>query len=43
MKSLLDACLHDHILIGDDFYSMADAGIMKTINSKMKPIVKLGQ
>jgi DNA repair protein RadC len=40
--SVLDACLHDHIIIGDDFYSMADAGFMKTINAKVKQILSSG-
>ncbi len=35
----IGACLHDHIIIGDDFYSMADAGVMKTINSEVKKIL----
>ncbi|MFH2060503.1 MAG: JAB domain-containing protein [Pseudomonadota bacterium] len=31
--------LHDHIIIGDSFYSMADSGIIEQINTRMRELI----
>jgi DNA repair protein RadC len=35
----MDAKLHDHIIIGDSYYSMADSGIIETIKNRMRDLV----
>ena len=37
----IDVVLHDHIIIGAGFYSMADAGVMARINSKIKQLMSV--
>ena len=37
----IDVVLHDHIIVGTGYYSMADAGIMATINSKVKQLLSM--
>ena len=38
--SSIDACFHDHIIIGETFYSMADQGIMKAMKQKIESFMK---
>ena len=35
----MDAKLHDHIIIGDSYYSMADAGYIQKINDRMRELI----
>ena len=35
----VDVELHDHIIIGDSYYSMADSGIIGTIKNRMRDLV----
>ena len=35
----MDAKLHDHIIIGDRYYSMADSGIIETIKNRMRKLI----
>ena len=35
----MDAKLHDHIIIGDRYYSMSDAGDIRKINDRMREIL----
>ena len=35
----MDAKLHDHIIVGDSYYSMADSGIIETIKNRMRDLV----
>ena len=37
----IDATLHDHIIIGDGFYSMADSGLLNTVKSKFNNLLSL--
>jgi len=37
----VDATLHDHIIIGDGFHSMADTGFLKTVKSKFNNLLSL--
>ena len=37
----IDATLHDHIIIGDGFHSMADTGFLKTVKSKFNNLLSL--
>ena len=39
----IDVVLHDHIIIGTGLYSMADAGVMATINSRVKKLLMIVQ
>jgi DNA repair protein RadC len=39
----IDVVLHDHIIIGTGLYSMADAGVMATINSQVKKLLMIVQ
>ena len=34
--SSIDALLHDHIIVGDDYYSFSDRGIMEEINRHVR-------
>lgn len=38
--SCIDACFHDHIIIGDTFYSMADEGIIRRMKEKIRGFMK---
>ena len=38
VMSGIDVLLHDHVIIGDGYYSMADSGDIKIINDRMKEI-----
>jgi DNA repair protein RadC len=35
----MDAKLHDHIIVGDRYYSMSDAGDIKKIKNRMRKII----
>ncbi|MBT5527996.1 MAG: DNA repair protein RadC [Cytophagia bacterium] len=35
----MDAKLHDHIIVGDSYYSMSDAGDIKKIKNRMREII----
>ena len=35
----MDVQLHDHIIIGDDYYSMADSGILETVKNRVRDLV----
>ena len=37
----INAKLHDHIIIGDSYYSMADSGILETINNRMRELISI--
>ncbi len=37
----IDVALHDHIIIGDSFHSMADSGWLKTISSRFNDLLSL--
>ena len=37
----IDATLHDHIIIGDGFHSMADSGLLNTVKSKFNNLLSL--
>jgi len=37
----IDVTLHDHIIIGDGFYSMADKGMLKSIKSRYNDLLVL--
>ena len=37
----VDATLHDHIIIGDGFHSMADSGLLNTVKSKFNNLLSL--
>jgi len=37
----IDVTLHDHIIIGDSFHSMADSGFLKTVSSKFNNLLLL--
>ena len=37
----MDVKLHDHIIIGDSYYSMADSGILETINTRMRELISI--
>jgi DNA repair protein RadC len=37
--SSINAKLHDHIIIGDSYHSMADAGYIQKVNTRMRDIV----
>lgn len=36
----IDACFHDHIIIGDNFFSMADHGIIRSLRDKVCGFLK---
>lgn len=36
----IDVCFHDHIILGETFYSMADAGIIKAMKEKVQSFMK---
>ena len=33
--------LHDHIIVGDSYYSMADSGIIEQINTRMREFISV--
>jgi len=35
----VDVELHDHIIIGDSYYSMADSGIIRTVKNRLRELV----
>ena len=35
----MDVKLHDHIIVGDSYHSMADSGYIQKINTRMKEIL----
>lgn len=35
----MDAHLHDHIIIGDNYYSMSDSGIIEKIKTRMRELI----
>lgn len=35
----IDAKLHDHIIIGDSYYSMAEAGIIEIVQSRIRELI----
>ena len=35
----MDVKLHDHIIVGDNYHSMADSGYIQKINTRMKEIL----
>ena len=35
----MDVKLHDHIIVGDSYHSMADSGYISTINTRMREIL----
>lgn len=35
----MDVQLHDHIIIGDDYYSMTDSGILETVKNRVRDLV----
>jgi len=37
----IDSTLHDHIIIGDGFHSMADSGLLNTVKSKFNNLLSL--
>ncbi|EFK08787.1 DNA repair protein RadC domain protein [delta proteobacterium NaphS2] len=37
----VDALLHDHIIVGDDYYSFSEKGIMDEINREAKGFLKI--
>ena len=37
----INAELHDHIIIGDRYYSMADAGILETVKNRMRDLISV--
>ena len=37
----IDAKLHDHIIVGDSYYSMADSGILETIKNRMRELISV--
>ena len=37
----IDVTLHDHIIIGDGFHSMADSGLLNTVKSKFNSLLSL--
>jgi DNA repair protein RadC len=37
----IDSTLHDHIIIGDGFHSMADSGLLNTVKSKFDNLLSL--
>lgn len=37
----IDVALHDHVIIGDGYYSMADSGDIQTIMGRMKEIISM--
>ena len=37
----IDVALHDHVIVGDGYYSMADSGDIQTIMRRMKEIVSM--
>jgi DNA repair protein RadC len=37
----IDVALHDHIIVGAGFYSMADAGVMATIKSRVRQLLSM--
>jgi DNA repair protein RadC len=39
----IDVALHDHIIIGASFHSMADAGTMAAINSRVRQLLSVAQ
>ena len=38
----IDVQFHDHIIIGNDFYSMADAGLLRSMKDQLKNFLKGG-
>jgi DNA repair protein RadC len=38
----IDVSFHDHIIIGDGYYSMADSGFMKTVSTQFKKMLAEG-
>ena len=38
--SSIDVCFHDHIIIGDTFFSMADEGVIKSMKEKIQNFMK---
>ena len=39
--SSIDATLHDHIIIGDSFHSMADSGWLQSVRSRYNDLLSL--
>ncbi|MBA3010052.1 MAG: DNA repair protein RadC [Desulfobacula sp.] len=37
----IDVELHDHIIIGDSYHSMADSGIIQTVKNRMRELVSV--
>ena len=37
----IDVSLHDHVIVGDGYYSMADSGDIQTIMGRMKEIISM--
>jgi len=37
----IDVSLHDHVIVGDGYYSMADSGDIQMIMGRMKEIVSM--
>ena len=38
----IDACLHDHIIIGNGFHSMTDTGWLKRVKDQFSDLLKAG-
>jgi DNA repair protein RadC len=36
----IDVCFHDHIIMGETFYSMADEGIVRSMRDKVQNFMK---
>ena len=39
--SSIDVTLHDHIIIGDGFHSMADSGLLRSVRSRYNDLLSL--
>ncbi|MBC8430788.1 MAG: DNA repair protein RadC [Desulfobacterales bacterium] len=37
----IDVTLHDHIIVGEGFYSMADAGLLQSVKSRYNDLLSL--
>ncbi|MCD4676581.1 MAG: DNA repair protein RadC [Desulfobacula sp.] len=37
----MDVKLHDHIIVGDSYYSMADAGYIQKVNVRMRELISV--
>jgi len=39
----IDACFHDHLIIGSGYYSMADAGLLKKVSNRLSDFLRPDQ